>query len=200
MKIKFQNKRGFTLVEIMMVVIIIGILAVLAIPRYQKYLLESKLSEVQVHLGEIKQGESKYYNSHGQKYRTVLAGDAVSPETLNEALERILRIELGSKRFFQYSVHAYGNSPTNADVGYAVKAELTPEGQQEFNFTDARCVWFIYPPENRPKDSTDPNQYDEKWIKGWNDEEFFNPNIAAGSEKVTSVTDVDGTTYTLSQW
>ena len=65
------NSKGFTLVEIMMVVIIIGILAVLAIPRYEKYTLESKLSEVNVSVGEIKTGMEKYYNSHGQRYTTI---------------------------------------------------------------------------------------------------------------------------------
>lgn len=188
MRREVKDQKGFTLVEIMMVVIIIGILAVLGIPRYQKYILESKLSEVQVNFGEIKQGMAKYYNSHGQKYKAVNG-------TVD--LEKYLRIELGAKRSFDYDVGTYGDNADQNNQGYVVKAKLTASGADEFNKTAGLCLWYIYPLDNRPRDKD--GKTEEEWEKGWNDMEFFDDALSPEAEKVDSVTDSGGSTMTV-QW
>ena len=47
------NKKGFTLIEIMITVAIIGILASIAIPAYQGYTLKAKVSKLQVPMEAI---------------------------------------------------------------------------------------------------------------------------------------------------
>lgn len=53
-------KKGFTLIELMIVVAIIGILAAIAIPNFLKYQAKSKQSEAKVNLGAIGTSAESY--------------------------------------------------------------------------------------------------------------------------------------------
>jgi type IV pilus assembly protein PilA len=58
---KLNNKlKGFTLIELMIVVAIIGILAAIAIPNFIRYQLRSKTSEAKTNLGGIKTNEESF--------------------------------------------------------------------------------------------------------------------------------------------
>ena len=55
------NSKGFTLIELMIVVAIIGILAAIAIPNFLTYQCKSRQSEAKANLGSIRVGEEAYY-------------------------------------------------------------------------------------------------------------------------------------------
>lgn len=64
---KKTNKRGFTLIELMIVVAIIGILAAVAIPAFINYMKRAKTSEATLNLKSIVEGAVSYYDTKNQR-------------------------------------------------------------------------------------------------------------------------------------
>jgi len=60
-----KQQKGFTLIELMIVIAIIGILAAIAIPAYQDYTIRSKVSEGLNLAGAAKLAVSETYDSKG---------------------------------------------------------------------------------------------------------------------------------------
>ena len=86
----FQRKSGFTLIELMIVVAIIGILAAIAIPAFIGYVRRSKTSEVSSNLKNLYEGAITYYSQErvmqgigatGSNTRCIAPTAAASPAT-----------------------------------------------------------------------------------------------------------------------
>jgi len=106
-----MNKKGFTLIELMIVVAIIGILAAIAIPNFLKYQAKSKQSEAKVNLKGIFTSETAYYseqNTYGSfsminyaptgtaRYALAVGTASGTPDTASEAGASVAMLAAGS--------------------------------------------------------------------------------------------------------
>jgi type IV pilus assembly protein PilA len=113
---RLRTQKGFTLIELMIVVAIIGILAAIAIPAYNDYMVRSRIAGV-INIGsEAKAGVSEYRISKGSM-PTSLTQAGISATSSNY----VSSIAVGAGGV----VTITGNS-TNLGTGGAFAIVLTP--------------------------------------------------------------------------
>ena len=141
--------KGFTLIELMIVVAIIGILAALAIPNFIRFQARSKQSEVKANLKSMFTAERSYYQEHdtyscnirvigfnperGNRYHYTLNTTPRVDEVCNTAETRITAagVTAGTDGDVLADEFKYGNAAvaaTNAAAGAPVYAPVSPLG------------------------------------------------------------------------
>jgi type IV pilus assembly protein PilA len=90
------RQRGFTLIELMFVVSIIGILASIAIPAYQDYMTRAKVAEVFELSSPVKRAIADYYAYHGEMPKDNQALFLAKPELLQGKRIQSMTVENGA--------------------------------------------------------------------------------------------------------
>jgi len=87
---KLQMQKGFTLIELMIVVAIIGILASVALPAYQDYTARSQMSEALSLASGARTAVSEFYTSNGQfPTNNASAGLAAAAQITGKYVEKV---------------------------------------------------------------------------------------------------------------
>ncbi len=120
-----KAKKGFTLIELMIVVAIIGILAAIAIPNFLRFQLKSKSSEGKVNIAAIRTAEESYLAEFGAYVPAVANPAAGVPGATKDQFDITAGTDFDQlgwapegNIFFQYGV-AYASATPSA---YSISA------------------------------------------------------------------------------
>lgn len=140
---------GFTLIELMIVVVIVGVLASIAVPTYLRMQLKSKTSEAHAQLGHIRTLAQTFFLQHG-RWALAAATPAGAPDTnthpwVTAPNSGFVTIGLNIKGAVRY-LYGIGTTITTAGATiYAVDTYFDGSGvlQNAVNSTPSTDVYFV---------------------------------------------------------
>jgi len=103
-----KNQKGFTLVELMIVVVIIGILAALAIPRFMRATTKSKQSEAKQILKQIYTMQHSYRQEKDVYWITATFASATAPNAFAS-----IGVDIGASARYTYGIASTDAGATN---------------------------------------------------------------------------------------
>jgi type IV pilus assembly protein PilA len=160
---KQSVQKGFTLIELMIVVAIIGILAALAIPAYTDYTIKSRVGEGASLSGAFKTATEVYWSENGT-LNGIVAGLNASTLGLTavnaEYVSSILFVLNGTQPTLEVRLHTQtnklGSTPANggADGGCFTYLPDTSNGSGsniKWSVGTGACAAAVVPPKYLPK-------------------------------------------------
>ena len=138
-----SKQRGFTLLEVMVVIIIIGILAAIAYPSYLNYVRNARLQNAKTELALAQNMLEKYYAQNSSFRKTGVSPAAYPTEILTNIQ--------GNNAYFNIAFYTQDEpskpatcNPVNASNDqyclYAAPVQATNAGETRFIFADATGV------------------------------------------------------------
>ena len=125
---RLDEQRGFTLIELMIVIAIVGILSAVALPAYQNYTLRAKMAEPIAKLAEVKTSIAEYYAINNQLPPSASAA-GINASIDTDIVDRIVWVPAGRIAIFVQDVG--GDTGVNNVFGFSLKS--TTSGVPEWN-------------------------------------------------------------------
>lgn len=150
-----KHKRGFTLIELMIVITIVAILAAIAYPSYQNYILKSRRVDAEGNLLELGQYLERYFTENG-RYDQDRGGTAVSLPFNKSPKE-------GTATFYNLAFTAGEPTATTFELSASPagsQAEDTDCGVLSLDHTGTKCILNGSKCSNVPADA---EAVDECW-------------------------------------
>jgi type IV pilus assembly protein PilA len=119
-----RRSRGFTAIELSIVVAVIGLLSALAIPAYQRFQVKAQVSEGMNALGAAKLGVAEFYNANGN-WPTTNAQAGLPAETTGKYISALSLSSPGTL------LVTFGNNANAAIAGQTIAMQpylSTPGG------------------------------------------------------------------------
>ena len=107
-----RNRQGFTLIELMIVVVIIGILAAIAIPKFNNASARAKEKEADGILSQLYRLQETYKAEKGG-YATALTGTNSLEDVGYEAPTNLKHYAVTTSTTFPYQMQPTGTSPAH---------------------------------------------------------------------------------------